>query len=132
MIPSTMFLSIYEVSIIFLERKPKSSKKMKLKPIHNTTRALNILLYEPINKNKGVIYMFTIRRKFEVECHEVMDFVRLLGRFGLKFKVSDEYVAEHLEDRTMNRFRRFVVFGTRRQLSDFLEAREIICDYHLH
>ena len=39
--------------------------------------------------------MFTITRKFQVETHEVMDFVRLLGRFGLKFKVSDEPVGEN-------------------------------------
>lgn len=73
--------------------------------------------------------MFTIKRKFEIENHEVMDFVRLLGRFGLKFKVSEEYLVENVEQNTKNRYRRFVVYGTYRQLSDFLEAREIIYDY---
>ena len=69
--------------------------------------------------------MFTIKRKFDIESNEVMDFVRLIGRFGLKFKVSDEYVAED----SASRYRRFIVYGTYRQLSDFLEAREIIYDY---
>lgn len=73
--------------------------------------------------------MFTIKRKFEISSHEVMDFVRLIGRFGFKFKISDEYVVEDPEKNTKNRYRRFIVYGTYRQLSDFLEAREIIYDY---
>lgn len=73
--------------------------------------------------------MFTVKRKFEVEIHEVMDFVRLIGRFGLKFKVSDEYTVEDTEKNIKNRYRRFIIYGTYRQLSEFLEAREIIYDY---
>ena len=73
--------------------------------------------------------MFTIKRKFEVESHEVIDFVRLIGRFGLKFKISDEYVVENPDKTTKERRRRFIIYGTHRQLSDFLEAREIIYDY---
>lgn len=77
--------------------------------------------------------MFTIKRKFEINSAEVIDFVRLLGRFGLKFKVSDEYYIETGENMYAKEYyRRFVVYGTRRQLGDFLEAREIIYDYHLH
>lgn len=76
--------------------------------------------------------MFTIKRKFDINVHEVIDFVRLLGRFGLKFKVSDEFVAEDTEGRSAKRFRRFIVYGTRRQLVDFLEAREIIFEYIRH
>ena len=76
--------------------------------------------------------MFTIKRKFRVETHEGMDFVRLLGRFGLKFKVSDEYAVEDLEQETKDRYRTFIVYATRRQMADFLEAREIIYDYTLH
>lgn len=73
--------------------------------------------------------MFTIKRKFEIESDEVMDFVRLIGRFGLKFKVSDEYYVDNPEKNTKDWYRRFVVYGTYRQLSEFLEAREIIYDY---
>lgn len=73
--------------------------------------------------------MFTIKRKFEIESHEVMDFVRLIGRFGLKFKVSDEYIVEDPEKNTKDRYRRFIIYGTYRQLGDFLEAREIIHEY---
>lgn len=73
--------------------------------------------------------MFTIKRKFEIESQEVMDFVRLIGRFGLKFKVSDEYFVENAEKNTKDWYRRFIVYGTYRQLSEFLEAREIIYDY---
>lgn len=73
--------------------------------------------------------MFTVKRKFEVESHEVMNFVRLIGRFGLKFKVSDEYTVEDPEKNTKRRYRRFIIYGTYRQLGEFLEAREIIYDY---
>lgn len=73
--------------------------------------------------------MLTIKRKFEIESHEVMNFVRLIGRFGFKFKISDEYIVENPEKNSKNWYRRFIVYGTYRQLSDFLEAREIIHDY---
>ena len=73
--------------------------------------------------------MFTVKRKFEIESHEVMNFVRLIGRFGLKFKVSDEYIVEDPERNTKSRYRRFIIYGNYRQLGEFLEAREIIYDY---
>lgn len=73
--------------------------------------------------------MFTIKRKIEIESHEVMDFVRLLGRFGLKFKISEEYVVENPEKNTKDRYRRFIVYGTYRQLSELFETREIIYEY---
>lgn len=76
--------------------------------------------------------MFTIKKKFEIHSHEVMDFVRLLGRFGLKFKVSDEYEVNKPDGKTKDRYRVFMVFGTRRQISEFLDARDIIYEYHLH
>jgi hypothetical protein len=76
--------------------------------------------------------MFIIRKKFEISNHEVMDFVRLLGRFGLKFKVSDEHEIPNQDGKTKDRYRVFTLFGTRRQISEFMEARDIIYEYHLH
>lgn len=77
--------------------------------------------------------MFTYRKKFEINIHEFADFVRLLGRYGLKFNFTDEYeVASDEGEDKKERFRRFTVFGTRRQLSEFMEARDIILNYHLH
>ena len=73
--------------------------------------------------------MFNIKRKFEIEAHEVMNFVRLLGRFGMRFRMSDEYIVEDPEAKTKRRVRRFVVYGSYRQLNEFLEAIDIIHDY---
>ena len=76
--------------------------------------------------------MFTVRKKFEIDSHEVIDFVRLLGRFGLKFKVSDERVIEGEDGKPTSRYRCFMVFGTRRQIGEFMDARDIIYEYHKH
>jgi hypothetical protein len=76
--------------------------------------------------------MFTIRKKFEINTHEIMDFVRLLGRFGLKFKVSDEYIVKDENDKPNARYRCFIVFGTRKQIGELLDARDIIAEYHKH
>ena len=77
--------------------------------------------------------MFTTKRKFEIISGEVIDFARLLGRFGLKFRISDEYVVDSGEGiHDKEHYRRFVVYGTRRQLADLLEAQEIIYDYRMH
>jgi hypothetical protein len=76
--------------------------------------------------------MFIIRKKFEISNHEMMDFVRLLGRFGMKFKVSEEQEIPNQDGKTKDRYRVFTVFGTRRQIREFMEARDIIYEYHLH
>lgn len=76
--------------------------------------------------------MFTIKKKFEIDSNEVMDFVRLLGRFGLKFKMSDEYEVAGQDGKKNTRCRAFIVFGTRKQLCEFLEARDIIYEYNMH
>lgn len=74
--------------------------------------------------------MFTVAKKFEVNTHEIIDFLRLVGRFGVKFKIGDEYIVEGADNK--ERFRKVVVFGTRRQLADILEARAIIAEYGRH
>lgn len=77
--------------------------------------------------------MFYYRKRFEINIHEFVDFVRLLGRYGLKFKFSDKYeVTSERDEDKKEQFRRFDVFGTRRQLSEFMETRDIILNYHLH
>lgn len=74
--------------------------------------------------------MFIVTKKFEVNVHEIIDFLRLIGRFGVKFKIGDEYVIEGADNK--ERFRKIVVFGTRRQIADILEARAIIVEYGRH
>lgn len=77
--------------------------------------------------------MFTFKKKFEINSYEVIDFVRLLGRFGLRFEFSDEYcIVDELDPSQKQRWRMFVVRGTRKQLRDFYQARDIIAKYHAH
>jgi hypothetical protein len=77
--------------------------------------------------------MFKFKKKFEVSSHDVIDFLRLLGRFGLKFEFSDEYyTVDELDPRHKQRWRLFIVKGTLRQLREFYQARDIIVKYHIH
>lgn len=77
--------------------------------------------------------MFKFKKKFEVSSHDVIDFLRLLGRFGLEFEFSDEYwTIDELDPDRKQRWRRFTVKGTRKQLKDFLTARDIIAKYLAH
>lgn len=77
--------------------------------------------------------MFKFKKKFEVSSHDVIDFLRLLGRFGLQFEFSDEYwTVDELEPNHKLRWRMFIVKGTLKQLRDFNMARDIIIKYHAH
>lgn len=78
--------------------------------------------------------MFTYRKKFNINSHEVIDFVRLLGRVGVKFQISDEmaFVEDEGDATRKTYFRRFYVYGTRRQFGELSEARDIMMQYHLH
>jgi hypothetical protein len=77
--------------------------------------------------------MFTYETKMEVNSHEVIDVVRLLGSLGLRFEISNEYSrGDALEPNRKVCFRRFVVYGTRKELKAFFAARKLIQNYHLH
>lgn len=80
--------------------------------------------------------MFIIKKNFDINSREVIDFVRLVGRFGLKFKVSEEFVLDDLEATTngkpKDRYRRFTIYGTHSQMSKFNTAREMIYEYLMH
>jgi hypothetical protein len=77
--------------------------------------------------------MFKFKKKFEINSHDVIDFLRLLGRFGLKFEFSDEYwTIDELDPDRKKRWRRFVVEGTRKQLKELYLARDIIAKYLAH
>lgn len=85
------------------------------------------------NKRKGVFTMFTYKEEFEINSHDVIDFVRLLGRIGMRFEFSDEYcMRDDLDPTRKIRFRRFYVTGTRRQFNKFYEARDMLWKYRLH
>lgn len=77
------------------------------------------------------MFSFTKKRKFEINSHELIDFLRILGRIGIQFKIGGEYVVADENGKT-ERFRRVTVFGTRKQIADILEAQDIIYDYCSH
>lgn len=68
--------------------------------------------------------MCTKKRDFLVRSENAVNFVRLMGEFGLKFRVSDieDYVSEWDNDKT--RIRSFTVYGNKRQMAKL--------DYVLH
>ena len=64
--------------------------------------------------------MFKSKLRIRIGSQDVIDFVRLLGRFGLKYEFSDEYsIVDDLDPDRKLRWRRFYVCGTRRQLKRF-------------
>ena len=77
--------------------------------------------------------MFTCKKKMEVNSHEVVDVVRLLGLLGLRFEISDEYCkVDDLDPSRKMRFRQFTVYGSRRKVGLFVQARNIIFNYNIH
>ena len=77
--------------------------------------------------------MFIYVMKLEVNSHEVVDIVRLLGRFGFKFEISDEYCkVDDLDPDRKRWYRRFKIYGRKRKLNAFMDARKIIYNYQLH
>lgn len=77
--------------------------------------------------------MFDIikKKKFEINSYELIDFLRILGRIGIQFKIGNEYVVEGTDGKS-ERFRTVIVFGNRRQIADILNTQEIICEYCSH
>ena len=75
----------------------------------------------------------TYVKKLEVNSQEVIDIVRLLGYFGLKFDVGDEYFKVNEDDPQRKEwFRQFTIYGTRKQLTEFSKAQRFIVCYHMH
>lgn len=73
------------------------------------------------------------KRRMEVNAHEVIRFVRLLGHFGLRFEISDEYCKhDDLDTSRKERFRMFIIYGTKKQLAEFDNARNIILRYRMY
>lgn len=70
--------------------------------------------------------MFIKQLTLQVNSKDVVNFVRLLGRFGMRFEISNEYCkADDLDPSRKNWFRRFVIYGTRRKLTKFCGAINI-------
>lgn len=79
--------------------------------------------------------MFTKKYEFKVGSDQVVDFVRLLGRFGMRFSMTDERCENaYRRDFTVTRvyYRKFSVYTTKRKMQKFYNAVNILANYQLH
>ena len=77
--------------------------------------------------------MFTKKYDFTVETDQVINFVRLLGRIGVKFEMSDEKsTVDRLDPTERFRYRQFKVYAKKNDIAKVFEALNIIVDYHKH
>jgi hypothetical protein len=67
--------------------------------------------------------MFNKKHNFIVESYQVIDFVRLLGRIGLRFSMSDEFSnVDELNPDKKVWYRKFTVYGRRKDMDKLFFA----------
>jgi hypothetical protein len=77
--------------------------------------------------------MFTKSYKFNVDTHSIIDFVRVLGRIGLKFDIGDERcVADKNDPDKKTRYRTFVVYAKWKEIEELMNLMDIIATYQQH
>ena len=102
-------------------------KKVNIREIYNSCNEEYLLI------RKGLTIMFTKKYEFTVETHQVIDFVRLLGRIGLKFDMSDERcTVDNLDPAKKFRYRTFNVYGKKNEMVKLFDALNIVVTYHKH
>lgn len=76
--------------------------------------------------------MFTKSHMFKVECGNVNNFLKLVGKFGFKYDISDEMTEIDMHDLTSKyRFRYIKIYATRRQINKLYEALVLIRLYRV-
>lgn len=70
--------------------------------------------------------MFTKRYDFNIKKSQVVTFVRLLGEYGLKFRMGKEFYDINFKDDPKYRYRRFNVYATRWQMIKLLDAVRVL------
>lgn len=75
--------------------------------------------------------MFTITKEFTIGSFYFADFMRLLGRYGVRFDVGEEwfYVDEVNPDRK-HYCRNVKVYATRKKMGEIYDAVSILVNYH--
>lgn len=58
--------------------------------------------------------MFTKNHRITIESGFAMDLVRVLGKYGVKFEVTDEYRRDN--DTSLTWYRDFIIHATRRKM----------------
>jgi hypothetical protein len=65
-----------------------------------------------------------------VDSHSIIDFVRVLGRLGLKFDVSDERcVTDKNDPDKKSRHRMFVVHATSKEIQELMNIIDVISTF---
>lgn len=76
--------------------------------------------------------MFKCKYNFKIEERESVAFVRLLGRFGFQFEMSDVRTSSDcLGWRPVTQYRVFKVYTTPWKMAKFRETINILANYHL-
>lgn len=76
--------------------------------------------------------MFERKYNFRIDEQDCVPFVRLLGRFGLKFEMSDVYVSGTcLGMRPATQYRVFKVFATPWKMEKFRDTIKLLAEYGL-
>lgn len=78
------------------------------------------------NIERGYLFMFTKRYDFNIKKSQVVTFVRLLGEYGLKFRMGKEFYDINFKDDPKYRYRRFNVYATRWQMIKLLNAVRVL------
>ena len=81
--------------------------------------------------------MFTKKYEFKIGNNYVLNFVRLLGRVGVKFEISnlrcdvkdDRFGVDGLDVEQKYYYRLFRVWATKRQIEKLRETTNILKDY---
>ena len=68
--------------------------------------------------------MFVRKREFTIKDENATNFVRLLGEFGLRFRIGDRRTVDDWDGNPTSTFRVFSVYGTKHKLAKI--------DYVLH
>lgn len=82
--------------------------------------------------------MFTKKYFFNIKSDKVDDFIRLIGRYGLRFIMSDDYeryeekskydwnITDNESEDVKANVRRFKVYGNKLQMRKFYEAVNVL------
>ena len=68
--------------------------------------------------------MFIKKREFTVKNEHSVEFIKLLGEFGLRFRIGDKRNVDDWDGNPVSTFRVFSVYGTKHKLAKI--------DYVLH
>lgn len=76
--------------------------------------------------------MFYKSEEFNIDTFYFADFMRLLGRIGVKFDVSDEYYSiDRVDPKRKHYYRTVTVHANRKQLSELYAVGNILVGYQM-